>query len=166
MPAPEPNQVIPKQLLYICTHNRCRSIIAEAVTNKLAGGRIQATSAGSQASGEVHPLTFQFLREKGFSCDGLRSQSWDAFAHLEPNVILTMCDQAATETCPIIRFRNTPSVHWGLPDPSRSRGDTDGNRALFYATIDELTNRVNKLLSLNLDTASDQQLVQALRSLA
>ena len=165
MPAPEPNQIIPKRLLYICTHNRCRSIIAEAVTNKLAGGRIQAASAGSQASGEVHPLTFQYLQEKGFSCDGLRSQSWDDFAHFQPNVILTMCDQAATETCPI-GFGNTPSVHWGLPDPSRSRGDTERSRAAFYATIDELTNRVNKMLSLNLDTASDQQLVQALLSLA
>lgn len=156
---------MPKRLLYICTHNRCRSIIAEAVTNKLAGGRIEAASAGSQASGEIHPLTIRFLQEKGFSCDQLRSQSWDDFTHFEPNVILTLCDQAATETCPKW-FDNTPSVHWGLPDPSRSRGNTDSSRALFYATIDEVRNRVNRLLSLNLDTASDQQLVQALRSLA
>ena len=156
---------MPKRLLYICTHNRCRSIIAEAVTNKLAAGRIEAASAGSQASGEIHPLTIQFLQEQGFSCEELRSQSWDDFAHFEPNVILTMCDQAATETCPIW-FGTTPSVHWGLPDPSKSNGDADQIRALFYATIEEVTNRVNKLLSLNLETVNDQQLVQALRSLA
>lgn len=110
-------------------------------------------------------MTLQFLQEKGFSCDGLRSQSWDDFRHFEPNVILTMCDQAATEVCPIW-IGNTPSVHWGLPDPSRSLGDSDQIRLQFYAAIDEVTNRVNKLLSLNLDTANDQQWVQALRSLA
>ena len=165
MPAPEPNQVMPKRFLYICTHNRCRSIIAEAVTNKLAGGRIEAASAGSQASGDVHPLTLQSLQEKGFSCDGLRSQSWDDFMHFGPNVILTMCDRAASETCPTW-FGSTPSVHWGLPDPSRLPGDTDQIRSQFYATIDEVTNRVNKLLSQNLDTANGQQWVQALRALA
>ncbi|MFT4630564.1 MAG: arsenate reductase [Arenicella sp.] len=156
---------MPKRLLYICTHNRCRSIIAEAVTNKLAEGRIEAASAGSQESGEIHPLTLQFLREKDFSCDGLRSQSWDDFAHFEPNVILTMCDQAATETCPIW-FGSTPSIHWGLPDPSRLLGDTDQVRSRFYTTIDDVRNRVEKLLKLDLDNASDQQWVQALRSLA
>lgn len=76
-----------------------------------------------------------------------------------------MCDQASAETCPTW-FGTTPSVHWGLPDPSQSSGDADQSRALFYATIDEVTRRINKLLSLNLENASDQQLLQALRSLA
>ena len=156
---------MPKRFLYICTHNRCRSIIAEAVTNKLAGSRIKAASAGSQASGEVHPLTIQFLQEKGISCGELRSQSWDDFEAFEPNVILTMCDQAAAETCPLW-FDRTPTVHWGLSDPSKSSGNVNQFRELFYATIDEVTKRVNKLLSLPLETIDDQQLTQALREFA
>ncbi|HEY8570018.1 MAG TPA: arsenate reductase ArsC, partial [Microbulbifer sp.] len=67
------------KILYICTHNRCRSILSEAITNHLGRGRIQAFSAGSQPSGEVHPLSIRYLREKGIDTEGLRSQSWDEF---------------------------------------------------------------------------------------
>src|SRR5690606_26454161 len=109
------------KILYICTHNRCRSILSEAITNHLAKGKLKAFSAGSQPAGQVHSLSLKYLAEKGISIDGLKSQSWDDFAVEQPDIVVTVCDSAAAETCPVW-FDDTVKVHWGLPDPSKLPG--------------------------------------------
>lgn len=100
------------KILYICTHNRCRSILSEAITNHFGEGKIQAQSAGSQPVGEVHPLSIKYLNEAGISTEGLRSQSWHDFEEFEPDIVVTVCDSAAGEACPLW-FGQTIKVHWG-----------------------------------------------------
>ena len=90
--------VKPLTLLFICTHNRCRSVIAEVVANQRYGDRVLAYSAGSAPAGEVHPLTLKYLTERGYSVEGLKSQSWDEFAECGVDISITVCDSAAGET--------------------------------------------------------------------
>tara|TARA_Y100000782_G_scaffold92314_1_gene101662 strand:+ start:1523 stop:1993 length:471 start_codon:yes stop_codon:yes gene_type:complete len=133
------------KILYICTHNRCRSILSEAITNHVAGGRIIAKSAGSQPSGAVHPLSLHYLNEVNISIDGLQSQSWDEFEDFKPDVVVTVCDSAAGEACPVW-FGNSVKVHWGLADPSKIEGSEEEQAQGFRACIAEITERVNKLI--------------------
>lgn len=133
------------KILYICTHNRCRSILSEAITNHVAGDHIIAKSAGSQPSGAVHPLSIHYLKEANISVDGLRSQSWDEFEDFKPDVVVTVCDSAAKEACPVW-FGNAVKVHWGLADPSKIEGSEEEKAQGFRACIAEITERVNKLI--------------------
>ncbi len=153
------------RFLFICTHNRCRSILAEAITQQLAGGRIIAASAGSQPAGEVHPLSLKFLEERGFSTDGLKSKSWNEFKHFKANAIISLCDQAATEPCPIW-FGNEVRSHWGLADPSTATGGQQQIRNAFNNTIDTIVNRVESLLKLNLEQFSDIELARQIQKLS
>jgi arsenate reductase (thioredoxin) len=141
------------KILYICTHNRCRSILSEAITNHLSNGRLVAYSGGSRPAGQVHPLSVKYLQEKGISTDGLKSQSWDDFAAEQPDIVVTVCDSAANEVCPVW-FGDTVKVHWGLPDPSKLEGSEEEIRAAFYSVIEIIEQRVQKLLSLNLENLS------------
>ncbi|MFC6439441.1 arsenate reductase ArsC [Bowmanella sp. JS7-9] len=129
------------KVLYICTHNRCRSILSEAITNHLANGAIEAKSAGSQPVGEVHPLSIKYLQEAGINTNGLQSQSWDEFEDFAPDVVITVCDSAAGETCPVW-FGNSIKGHWGLSDPSKLTGDEATIANAFRATIEEIRQRV------------------------
>lgn len=133
------------KVLYICTHNRCRSILSEAITNHVAGERIIAKSAGSQPSGEVHPLSIHYLKEANISIDSLQSQSWDEFEDFKPDVVVTVCDSAAGEACPVW-FGNAVKAHWGLADPSKIAGSEEEKAQGFRACIAEITERVNKLI--------------------
>lgn len=133
------------KILYICTHNRCRSILSEAITNHVASDRIIAKSAGSQPSGAVHPLSIHYLKEANISVDGLQSQSWDEFEDFKPDVVVTVCDSAAGEACPVW-FGNSVKVHWGLADPSKIEGSDEEKAQGFRACIAEITERVNKLI--------------------
>jgi arsenate reductase len=132
------------KILYICTHNRCRSILSEAITNKVAGDVIEAKSAGSQPAGAVHPLSLKYLAQSGYPIDNLLSQSWDDFEHFSPDIVVTVCDSAAGETCPIY-FGNSLKVHWGLHDPSKVEGDSALIEQAFLSCIDEITQRVQHL---------------------
>ncbi|QIL88661.1 arsenate reductase ArsC [Microbulbifer sp. SH-1] len=152
-------------ILYICTHNRCRSILSEAITNHLAQGRIKACSAGSQPSGEVHPLSIRYLREKGIDTAGLESKSWDAFEQNQPDVVVTVCDSAANESCPVW-FGDTLKVHWGLPDPSKLEGSEEDIREAFYRVMETIEHRVQGLLSLQEKNLSREELRNALVSIA
>lgn len=136
------------KVLYICTHNRCRSILSEAITNQFAQGKIIAKSAGSQPVGEVHPLSIRYLQETGVSVNGLCSQSWDEFEEFEPDVVITVCDSAANETCPVW-FGNSLKVHWGLSDPSKLEGTEVQIAEAFKATIELIKQRVAQLLELS-----------------
>ena len=147
------------KILFICTHNRCRSIIAEAVTNHLGGKRVEARSAGSQPSGEVHPLSLQYLAEAGIDTAGLCSQSWDEHEAWQPDVVVTVCDQAAGEPCPAW-FGRALKVHWGLADPSRLAGSDAEVAAAFRRTIATLQSRIERLLEHDLETLPATQLQQ------
>lgn len=153
------------KILYICTHNRCRSILSEAITNHLSNGRLQAFSAGSEPAGQVHPLSLTYLQEKGISTDGLYSKSWDVYETDQPDIVVTVCDSAATETCPVW-FGDTAKIHWGLPDPSKLSGDDEQIRTAFFDVMNTIEQRVNKLLALDLEPLSKVQRQAALEALA
>ncbi|MFM2482425.1 arsenate reductase ArsC [Celerinatantimonas sp. YJH-8] len=132
------------KILYICTHNRCRSILSEAITRQLAGEILEARSAGSQPAGEVHPLSIRYLNEAGINTDHLRSQSWDDFADFHPDVVITVCDSAAKEACPVW-FGNALVVHWELQDPSKLTGTESQLAEAFRKTIAVIASRVDEL---------------------
>ncbi|MBO1255482.1 arsenate reductase ArsC [Alteromonas sp. 5E99-2] len=132
------------KILYICTHNRCRSILSEAITNQFAAGVLEAKSAGSQPCGEVHPLSIKYLEEQNINVGGLQSQSWDEFEQFAPDLVITVCDSAAGEVCPIW-FGNSLKMHWGLSDPSKIEGSEEEKRQGFLKTIKIIKERVEKL---------------------
>ncbi|MCL4128744.1 UNVERIFIED_CONTAM: hypothetical protein GTU68_037696 [Idotea baltica] len=156
------------KILYICTHNRCRSILSEAVTNQMsliqAHGRIQAKSAGSQPAGTVHPLSIQYLQEAGIPAAGLTSQSWDELEAFEPDVVVTVCDSAAGESCPLW-FGKSVKVHWGLADPSKIEGSEEQKAEAFRETITEIQQRVADLLALDTEQLTPNELRTALNQL-
>ena len=131
------------KLLFICTHNRCRSILSEAITNQRARGILTAASAGSAPVDAVHPLTLRFLQERGYDTAGLASQSWADLEAFEPDRVITVCDTAAGEACPLW-MSDVERVHWGLPDPSRVNGDDETVRAAFMAVIDRIERKVDE----------------------
>ena len=139
-------------VLFLCTGNSARSILAECILNRLGKGRFQAFSAGSYPKGEVHPLALSLLQRENYKIDGLRSKSWDEFAGEaapELDFVFTVCDNAANETCPV--WPGQPmSAHWGLPDPAAAGGN-DSEKALAFAnTLRMLTNRIDIFINLPL----------------
>lgn len=151
------------KVLYICTHNRCRSILSEAITRHRAGDRITARSAGSQPAGEVHPLSLKYLAEAGIPTAGLQSRSWDEFEAFEPDVVITLCDSAAAEACPVW-FGKAIKVHWGLADPSKVQGDQELIAKAFRDTIRRIGKRVDDLAAIAGRDASEWR--GAIRELA
>ena len=125
----------PLNVLFLCTGNSARSIMAECILNRLGGGKFKAFSAGSQPAGKVNPFALQVLRLAHYDMSGLRSKPWDEFA--TPNApkldfVFTVCDNAAQEVCPI--WPGQPmTAHWGLPDPARAEG-SDAERRSFSLT--------------------------------
>jgi arsenate reductase (thioredoxin) len=139
----------PFNVLFLCTGNSARSILGEAIMNRLGSGRFRAFSAGSQPKGAVHPLALELLQSEGLSTEGLRSKSWSEFAAGAPEMqlIVTVCDQAAGEVCPI--WPGHPVVvHWGLPDPAAVDGILADRRAAFDDTFEALERRIHMLISL------------------
>lgn len=137
-------------VLFLCTGNSARSILAEAIMNRLGSGRFRALSAGSQPKGAVHPLALELLQSKDFPTEGFRSKSWSEFAAAgapEMQLIVTVCDQAAGEVCPI--WPGHPVVaHWGLPDPAAVDGSLAERRAAFDDTFEALERRIHMLVSM------------------
>ncbi len=153
------------RILYICTHNRCRSILSEALTNHYGGGTLKAASAGSQPVGEVHPLTLKYLKESGISIKGLASKSWDDMERFAPDVVVTVCDSAAGEACPLW-FGNTIKIHWGLSDPSKVEGSDKEKRAAFLKAMEIIQSRVKALQALADENMSNKDFEYALKQLA
>lgn len=149
-------------LLFVCTGNAGRSIIAEALANQLSKGRLRAYSAGSQPRGEVNPDAIAVLQSAGFSTDGLRSKSWEEFSAADApkmDLIITVCDRAANEPCPIWPGHPT-TAHWSVPDPtavagSSEPGSSEKIQAAFQDVMKLLSQRITLLLSLKLE-ALDQ----------
>ncbi|KXI27397.1 arsenate reductase ArsC [Paraglaciecola hydrolytica] len=149
------------KILYICTHNRCRSILSEAITTHLSEGLIEAKSAGSQPVGEVHPLSIKYLSEAGISVEGLQSQSWDEFEDFAPDVVVTVCDSAAGESCPVW-FGNSIKVHWSLSDPSKIEGTESEKAAGFRACMQLISERVEVLKTIAAQQLAGTELRAAL----
>ncbi|ARU88875.1 arsenate reductase ArsC [Pseudomonas sp. M30-35] len=135
------------KILFLCTANSCRSILCEAVFNHIAPPGMQAYSAGSQPKGEVHLLSLKTLQKAGISTAGLSSKSSDAHEHLAPDFVITVCDKAAGEACPVF-FGPAVKGHWGLADPSDLQGTSEQVQAAFDATLDHIKLRLEAFLAL------------------
>ena len=137
-------------VLFLCTGNSARSILAEAILNDLGNGRFQAYSAGSDPKGEVHPGAINLLSKLGHKLDFARSKSWDEFSGPDApkmDLIFTVCDNAASETCPIWPDHPT-SAHWGIPDPAAETGDEEAVAKAFHLAHERLTKRIKAFLAL------------------
>src|SRR5687768_6876687 len=123
----------PFNVLFLCTGNSARSILAEAYLNEIGRGRFKAHSAGSHPAGQVNPFALDLLQRNQIATDGLRSKAWDEFARQgapQMDIVITVCDQAAGETCPV--WPGKPlTAHWGIDDPASVTGDDASKRTAF-----------------------------------
>jgi arsenate reductase (thioredoxin) len=142
-----------RNVLFLCTGNSARSVMAETILNRAGQGRFHAFSAGSQPKGKIHPYTLDLLRKLHYDVSGLRSKSWLEFAQTDSpklDFVFTVCDNAAGETCPI--WPGQPmTAHWGIPDPAEATGTEAEIRFAFADALRMLTNRINIFVSLPLE---------------
>jgi arsenate reductase (thioredoxin) len=137
-------------VLFLCTHNSARSVIAECILNRLGHGRFKAYSAGSQPSGQIHPNALALLKKLNYDTSGVRSKSWEEFTGPDApqlDFVFTVCDDAAEEVCPV--WPGQPmTAHWGVPDPSRATG-TKAERGYAFANAHRMLNqRISIFVSL------------------
>ena len=160
----------PLNVLFLCTHNSARSILAEALLNAMAGGRFKAWSAGSSPrdNQQPHPLALQVLQKAGVSTEGLRSKSWDEFAAPGAptmDLIITVCDNAAGEVCPI--WPGHPATaHWGFADPSEGDAPDSEKLEAFRQTLHLIKRRLDLLINLPADKLEKAVLQASARELA
>jgi arsenate reductase (thioredoxin) len=133
-------------ILFLCTGNSCRSILAEATFNHLAPKGMHAMSAGSKPTGEVHPRSVALLKSKGIATEGYYSKSWDNFPSV-PDVVITVCGNAAGETCPAY-LGNVIRAHWGVEDPAKATGTDAEISASFEHAYQVLRKRIEAFLAL------------------
>ncbi|WP_180900146.1 arsenate reductase ArsC [Martelella soudanensis] len=141
-------------VLFLCTGNSARSIMAESIMNKEGAGRFHAFSAGSKPRGEVHPLALETLGTMGYPSEGFRSKSWDEFSGPDApaiDFIITVCDNAAGESCPIMRGSGR-RAHWGVEDPASVEGTEDQKLRAFAQTATFLKSRIMAFLNLPHET--------------
>lgn len=162
-------------VLFLCTHNSARSVLAEGMLNHWAGrlGRpVKAFSAGSTPSGRLNPLALEALQQAGVDTQGYRSKSWDEFSVPGApalQVVVTVCDSAAAEACPVFFGAGEVApakVHWGYPDPSFAEGGEAGRRRAFELTRQALGYRMLQMLQLPLEALDRAALQQALADIA
>ena len=135
------------RVLFMCTANSCRSILSEAMFNHLAPAGFEAVSAGSFPKGQVLPRSLTTLQQAGIAIEGLSSKGNDAFEDNPPDIVITVCDKAAGETCPVY-FGPALKAHWGLEDPSDVTGDEGAISAAFHATLTRIETRCRAFLAL------------------
>lgn len=154
-------------VLFICTGNSARSILAEAVMNHLGRGRFKAYSAGSLPTGVVNPLAIEALKQLRLPTEGYRSKGWEEFAeegapHLD--FVFTVCDKAANEVCPV--WPGQPmTAHWGMSDPAAVEGTAEEKRKAFINTASLLRRRIELMLALPLASLDRLSLQQAVRDI-
>jgi protein-tyrosine-phosphatase len=154
-------------VLFVCTGNSARSILAETVLNELGRGRFRAFSAGSHPNGTVNPFAVELLRKSKLPTDGLRSKSWDEFARPgapEMSFVITVCDQAAGEACPLWPGQPT-TAHWGVPDPAAATGDDEDKRRAFLTAYATLRRRIELFVSLPLSSLDRMGLMKKLHDI-
>lgn len=145
------------RVLFMCTANSCRSILSEAMFNHLAPAGFAAVSAGSFPKGQVLPRSLTTLQQAGISIAGLSSKGNDAFADNPPDIVITVCDKAAGEACPLY-FGPALKTHWGLEDPSDVVGDEAAMDAAFRTTLARIEQRCRAFLALPFDTLGRDEL--------
>ena len=154
-------------VLFICTGNSARSIIAEALLNSDSKGRFQAYSAGSQPKGEVHPLAIKELHALRIPTDGLRSKSWEEFAKAgapEMDFVFTVCDRAAGEVCPV--WPGQPmTAHWGMPDPAAAEGSEQVRLKAFRDVAVMMKRRLDIMMSLPMERLDRLSLQKQVRDI-
>ncbi len=154
-------------VLFLCTGNSARSILAEAILNRLGAGRFRSFSAGSYPKGEVHPSALRLLGQLDYDASAFRSKSWDEFASADApplDFIFTVCDNAAGESCPF--WPGKPmTAHWGLPDPAAVEGNDAEIAAAFADTYRMLSNRIELFVALPLDAIDAMSLQHRLREI-
>ena len=154
-------------VLFLCTGNSARSILAEAYLNHAAKGRFRAYSAGSHPTGKVNPFAIDLLEKHGIRAEGLRSKTWDELAKPSApklDFIFTVCDNAAGEACPLWP-RQPITAHWGVPDPAAVQGSDDEKRKAFLAAFTQLSTRIRLFLNLPLEKLERQALQRELRNI-
>ena len=151
-------------VLFLCTGNSARSILAEVLLNRLGDGRFQAFSAGSFPKGEVHPLAVATLKNNHLPTDGLRSKSWSEFATPDSpplHFVFTVCDRAAQEVCPI--WPGQPmTAHWGVADPAAVEGSDETKTRAFERAFREMAARISLFTSLRIDALDELSLKRKL----
>jgi len=153
-------------ILFLCTGNSCRSIIAEALFKSMASAGATAQSAGSKPAGFVHPRAMAVLKEAGIATEGLTSKSWDNLPE-KPDAVITLCNEAAEESCPLY-FGNVVRCHWGMPDPAKVNGDEDTITAAFDTVFAVLQRRMAALTRLPFEELKNvgQEFQKALEAIA
>ena len=149
------------RVLFMCTANICRSILSEAMFNHLAPDGFEAVSSGSFPKGQVLPRSLTTLQNAGIGIDGLSSKGNDAFEGNPPDIVITVCDKAAGESCPVY-FGPAVKAHWGLEDPSDVVGDDAVVDAAFRATLARIEQRCKAFLALPLTTLGRDELKREL----
>lgn len=152
-------------VLFLCTANSCRSILSEALFNHLAPAGMRAYSAGSQPKGEVHPQALAALRRAGVATDGLSSKGTEAHAELAPELVITVCDKAAGDACPVF-FGPALKAHWGLSDPSELDGTPAQIDAAFDTTVAIIQTRLEAFFATQPATLNREALQAELRRIA
>jgi len=151
-------------VLFLCTENSARSIMAECLLNRLGQGRFKGFSAGSMPKGEIHPYALQVLKNENYKLDDLRSKSWQEFSRADAPVldfVFTVCDDVAKEICPV--WSGAPlSAHWGVPDPAKVKGTPAEERLAFADTMRFLHNRISIFVNLPLKAIDRLALQQRL----
>lgn len=154
-------------VLFLCTGNSARSIMAESILNALGNGRFRAFSAGSHPTGRVNPLALELLRENRISAEGARSKSWEEFAASDGpamDFVITVCDNAAGEACPV--WPGQPmTAHWGVPDPASVTGTAAAQREAFRDACHTLLHRIRIFTGLPLDKLDRLSLQSKLRDI-
>ena len=151
-------QLQPMTILVLCTGNSCRSIIGEALINALGEDRFRGLSAGSHPTGQVNPGALAVLARHGITPANPASKSMDDLADENIDLIITVCDAAAGEACPVW-LGDVPKLHWGLPDPAHVEGTEEEIAAAFEATYQQLESRLQALFDVSLDDLNGKGLV-------
>ena len=160
-------------VLILCTHNSARSVLSEGMLNHLAaqlGRDVRAHSAGSAPSGRLNPFALEALNHAGIDTTGYRSKSWDEFTGEDApplSIVITVCDSAAAETCPVFfgGAGQPVKVHWGYPDPSHAEGGDEGKHRAFELTRQAIGYRMWQLLALPLERLTREELRAALEAI-
>ncbi len=153
------------KILFLCTGNSCRSILSEALFNAQAPVGFEACSAGSHPSGQVHPLTLKTLQSLNIPTENLFSKNMQACEAFAPEIVVTVCSEAANESCPLY-LGNALKVHWGLDDPSHLDLPEAEKLQAFNLTVQHIQRRFDAFFALNFEQLNAQELANALENIA